>query len=59
MLNTETILGNIEELDYCYECGKDLNPKKDKYSTCGTCDRSICAKHYRCACDDPADEQAG
>ena len=48
----DRILSNIEELNFCYECGRDLDLKKE-YVTCLECDRSTCAPCSRCACDSP------
>jgi hypothetical protein len=51
MLNPDQILGAIEDLEFCAECYKDLNPKTDKYSQCFDCDELLCAKCSHCACD--------
>jgi hypothetical protein len=45
------ILKSIEELDFCYECSKDLNAEYDHYSTCHDCGRSLCGTCSRCGCD--------
>jgi hypothetical protein len=36
------ILTFLEELNFCYECGQELTPERDSFSTCYQCDRSIC-----------------
>ena len=47
------ILTFLEELNFCYECGQELTPERDSFSTCYQCDRSICKDCSRCACDLP------
>ena len=48
------ILENIEELNFCYQCGKELDSERELFSTCFTCDRAFCVRCSRCACDSPA-----
>ena len=49
----EKILSFLEELNFCDECGQELTPERDSFSTCIQCDRSICKDCSRCACDLP------
>ncbi len=44
------ILANIEELNYCFECSKDLFPMGGLFNSCPDCERSYCATCARCAC---------
>ena len=50
------ILANIEELNYCFECGKDLFPMGGQLNSCSECERSYCIGCSRCACSGSADE---
>lgn len=47
----ERILKFIEELNFCYDCGKELDPERDSFFECLDCDRATCARCSRCACD--------
>jgi len=49
------ILANIEELNFCFECKKDLFPLAGHFNTCSDCDRSFCVECSRCACFGSAD----
>jgi len=42
MLNTDQILGAIEDLSFCAECHAELDKQKDFYSQCNTCDELLC-----------------
>jgi len=52
----EKILSLLEELNFCDECGQELIPERDSFSTCIQCDRSICKDCSHCACDSPERE---
>jgi hypothetical protein len=49
-------LSLLEQLNFCDECGQELTPERDSFSTCIQCDRSICRDCSRCACDSPERE---
>jgi len=51
MLNSEQILGSIEDLSFCAECHRELDKQRGSYIQCYTCDELLCPKCSRCACD--------
>lgn len=51
MLNPDQILAALNDLRFCAECHRELDPEREACSQCYECDELLCRKCSRCACE--------